>query len=158
MLTILSVGEDSHLLRTRAEVLRRTGADVLSSTGAAADRFILQWEFDVIVLCHSMQERDVKRIAQAAQARSAKTRILLISPDGFSTVEIANIVRVAATFDPGGLLRSVSELLNPENGDGHKQPAATVARLDPSKKPGKLSGGYYDAENMIAPFEKHRAS
>jgi hypothetical protein len=153
MLTILSVGEDLSLLRTRAELLRKTGANVLSSTGLAADRFIAEWEFDAIVLCHSVRDEDARRIAKAARGRSVLTRILLLSPDRPPAVETADAVLNAA-FDPGGLLRSVTQLLNARKSG----PVDRPAQFDPGKKrPSSYPADIRAREAIVARFERRRA-
>ena len=125
MVTILSVGEDFDLLKTRAEVLRRTGANVVCSTGAAALKFIAEWEFDLIVLCHSVQQRDALPITEAAHANGSKTLVLsLVSETAGMSQEqqYAGVNCDAKAFvEPDCLIRSVSELLNRQTRYGPAQ-------------------------------------
>jgi len=113
VVTILSVGEDFDLLKTRAEVLRRTGANVLCSTGATALKFIAEWEFDLIVLCHSVRQRDALPITEAAHAHGSKTLVLSLVSDTSQEQQYAGVNYDAKAFvEPDCLIRSVSELLN----------------------------------------------
>jgi DNA-binding response OmpR family regulator len=113
MVTILSVGEDFDLLKTRAQVLRKTGANVLCSSAASALKFIAEWEFDLIVLCHSVCRRDALPITESAHARGSKTLVLLLVSEAAGEQQDAGIDYDAKTFvEPDCLIRSISELLN----------------------------------------------
>jgi DNA-binding response OmpR family regulator len=113
VLTILSVGEDFDLLRTRAEVLRKPGANVLCSTGAAALKFIAEWDFDLIILCHSVRRWDAIRITEAAHRRGSKALVSLLVSDPVEEQEFDGISFDAKTFvEPACLIRSTAELLN----------------------------------------------
>lgn len=106
------MGEDFDLLKTRAEILRRTGANVLCSSGAAAMKFIAEWEFDVIVLGHSVSELDAIRITAAAHQPRSKTLVLLLvsGETQGQTFEELN-VDGRSFVEPGCLIRSVTQLL-----------------------------------------------
>lgn len=122
MVTILSVGEDFDLLKTRAEVLRRTGANVLCSTGATALKFIAEWEFDLIVLCHSVRQRDALPITEAAHAHGSKTLVLSLVSETSQEQRYAGVNCDAKAFvEPDCLIRSVSELLNRQTRYGSAQ-------------------------------------
>lgn len=112
MLTILAVGEDTALLRTRAEVLRKTGANVLCSSGDSALKFITEWEFDLIVLGHSVPQQDAERISEAAHRKGSKTLVLLLVSDRMHEQEYDGINLDGRSFvEPDCLVRSASELL-----------------------------------------------
>jgi DNA-binding response OmpR family regulator len=117
LLTILAIGEDVDLLGTRANVLRKTGANVLCSSGAAALKYIAEWEFDLVVLCHSMRQRDVERITEAAHHQGSKTLVLLMVSDRMREPEFAGVDLDARSFvEPDCLIRSAIELLGRHNG------------------------------------------
>jgi CheY-like chemotaxis protein len=112
MHTILSVGEDFDLLRTRADVLRRTGANVLCASGGSALKFIGEWEFDLIVLCHTVRQSDARRITEAAHSLGGKTLVLLVVTDRTQELEYSGIRLDARTFvEPDCLIRSATDLL-----------------------------------------------
>jgi PleD family two-component response regulator len=112
LLTILAVGEDNGLLKTRAEVLRKTGANVLCSSGTAAFKYITEWEFDLIVLCHSVPQQDAERISEAAHRKGSKTLVLLLVSDRVHEQDYDGIGLDGRSFvEPDCLIRSASELL-----------------------------------------------
>jgi CheY-like chemotaxis protein len=112
MLTILAVGEDPNLLRTRAEVLRMTGANVLCSSGAAALKYITEWEFDLIVLGHSVPQQDAERISEAAHRKGSKTLVMLLVSDRVHEQEYDGLSLDGRSFvEPDCLVRSAAELL-----------------------------------------------
>lgn len=111
MFTILAVGEDFELLKTRAEVLRKTGANVVCSSGTAAMKFISEWEFDLIVLCHSVRQGEAAKIVEAAHSQGSKTLVLQMVSSTVAERQYAGI-DAKAFVDPGCLIRSATELLN----------------------------------------------
>lgn len=113
MLTILAISEDFQLLKTRAEVLRETGANIVCSTGAAALKFIAEWEFSLIVLCHSVSYRDAVQITEAAHGHGSKTMVLLLVSDAVREQPYDRIgFDAKSTGEPACLIRSATELLN----------------------------------------------
>ncbi len=66
MRSILAVGSDEGLLRTRVAVLQRTRADVTHANPEIALRILVTTPFDLVVLCHSVSLGDTVRIADAA--------------------------------------------------------------------------------------------
>jgi CheY-like chemotaxis protein len=113
MVTILSVGEDFDLLKTCAEVLRGTGANVVCSSGTTALKFIAEWEFDLIVLCHSVCRSDALPITESAHARGSKTLVLSLVSETAEEQQDAGVDYDAKAFgEPDCLIRSISELLN----------------------------------------------
>jgi DNA-binding NtrC family response regulator len=112
LLTILAVGEDTGLLKTRAEVLRKTGANVLCSSGAAALKYITEWEFDLIVLGHSVSQMNAERISEAAHRKGSKTLVMLLVSDRVGEQEYDGISLDGRSFvEPDCLIRSASDLL-----------------------------------------------
>ena len=75
MMTILTIGEDSLLLKTRAEVLSKSGSNVVCSNSASALKFIEEWEFDLVVLCHSVGRAEAMQITDAAHHQGSKTLV-----------------------------------------------------------------------------------
>jgi len=159
--TILAVGEDFELLKTRAEVLRETGATVFCSNSRAALKFIDEWEFDLIVLCHSLRESDAAMITEAAHRGGSKTLVLLVISDSLDDRRWAELNSDAESLvEPGCLVGSANKLLKrqvkasvpevagtePANrGRGRKRPqsfpAETAARKAYSARFGRLRAG-----------------
>lgn len=75
---ILLVGEDVRLLETRAEVLKKTGADVVYCIGSKVFKVIASELPNLIVLCHSLTEQEAEAIADEVHACCPKTRVLLV--------------------------------------------------------------------------------
>jgi hypothetical protein len=170
VLTILSVGEDFDLLKTRAEVLRRTGANVLCSSGRSALKFIGEWEFDLIVLCHTVAQEDAGRITKAAHSLGAKTLVLLVVSDRVHELDYSGISLDARAFvEPDCLIRSAVELLSRQRsgvaeatGDGRMKDG--VVRVETGgnelgrKRPGSCPADIAARRAMISHYENRRAS
>jgi CheY-like chemotaxis protein len=77
---ILSVGIDSPLLNTRQRLLQSAGYVVVSVQSAkeAVDCF-LAGDFDLVLLCHSLSERDRNTVARLIRASGSFTPVLTIS-------------------------------------------------------------------------------
>lgn len=163
MVTILSVGEDFDLLKTRAEVLRRTGANVLCSPGATALKYIAEWEFDLIVLCHSVRQRDALPITEAAHAHGSKTLVLSLVSDTSETSQEQQYAGVncdaKAFVEPDCLIRSVSELLNRQTRYGSAQILADrQSKSNPRRKrPESCPADIAARKALIARFGHLRA-
>ncbi len=78
--SILCVGDDPELLRTRAEVLRGAGAVVEGLPSRNALSALRQERFDVVVVCHSVKGTDAERIYEAAHAGYAQTVVVRVMP------------------------------------------------------------------------------
>ena len=160
MRTILAVGEDVDLLRTRAEILRKTGANVLCSSGAAALKFIAEWEFDLVVLGHSVRQQDAERISEAAHRQGSKTLVLLLVSDRMREREYDGINLDARSFvDPACLIRSANGLL--ELQQGRRRPeapplAGTTAPVS-KKKPASYPADISVRRALIKQFENSKA-
>jgi DNA-binding response OmpR family regulator len=76
MSRILLAGEDLHLLETRAAVLARTGASVLWGTSQKAELLLTSECFDLLVLCHTLSDRQREKITALANRRWPMTTVL----------------------------------------------------------------------------------
>jgi CheY-like chemotaxis protein len=154
LLTILAVGEDASLLRTRAHVLQKTGANVLCSSGASAVKFIREWEFDLIILCHSVRHQNAERITELAHRRGSKTMVMLLVPDELKRQEYVGIHVDAISFvEPGCLIRSVSDLLDRRKEEIAGRPISPHAQ----KKPSSNSADTEARRSRVNRFENRRA-
>ena len=146
LLTILAVGEDADLLRTRAAVLQKTGANVLCSSGASALKFIAEWEFDLVVLGHSVRPQDAKQITEAVHQQGSKTLVLLLVSDETQEQTYEGIALDGRSFvDPACLIRSASQLLGRQQsphlpGKELKMPSGfSMAKKKPASVPADIS-------------------
>jgi hypothetical protein len=78
MLKIVLVGQDIRLLETRAEVLRKTGADVVYCVGCQALNIVASEMPNLLVLCHSIVPEEAEAIADRVRTHYPKTRVLLV--------------------------------------------------------------------------------
>ena len=159
-MTILAVGEDADLLRKRAEVLRKTGANVLCSSGAVALKFIAEWEFDLVVLGHSVRQQDAERIKQVAHRQGSKTLVMLLVSDRMHEQEYDGIDLNGRLFgEPDRLMRSAADLLarqrspRPDDLSRVKQMISPLARKKPASCPAEIA----TRKALIEQFESHRA-
>jgi hypothetical protein len=109
---ILLVGQDVRLLETRAAVLKKTGADVVYCIGSQVFNIIASEMPDLVVLCHSLTEREAEAIADKVHACCSGTRVLLVVSRTVEEKYYEN-----AKFDgtsppePAGLIKRAMELL-----------------------------------------------
>lgn len=108
---ILIVGDDFRLLATRAAVLAKTGASTVCCTASEMMRDLAREHFDLVVLCHSLSDRDAREVTIVAGRWWPQARVLSI----LSTMEAANYSGEGSDAllpsDPNGLVRQVATLL-----------------------------------------------
>jgi hypothetical protein len=78
---ILLAGQDPRLLATRAAVLEKVGARVVSCNVLEAPQALESEVPDLVVLCHSLTADEAERIADRAHRHSGKTRVLMVTSD-----------------------------------------------------------------------------
>ncbi len=113
--SILCVGEDTELLKTRVALLCGTGAEVEWSATCDALFAMDRKHFDLVVLCHSTGASESQQIYEAAHRGSATSRVLRLTPlwdrglsdangakDGFDAVTVT---------EPSALMRTATALL-----------------------------------------------
>jgi CheY-like chemotaxis protein len=83
--TILSIGRDPVLLKTRRSALLTAGyaTESVASITGAIER-ILQGSFDLILLCTSLREEERLRLVSVCRRHMPFTPILIVSEDGAS--------------------------------------------------------------------------
>jgi CheY-like chemotaxis protein len=106
---ILSVGIDSQLLDSRQLLLQSAGYAVVSAHSAkdAVDRF-LAGDFDLVLLCHSLSERERDGLACLIRASGALTPVITVA-----TYDGQQDVFASATIEcePGQLLAGIRDAL-----------------------------------------------
>jgi response regulator RpfG family c-di-GMP phosphodiesterase len=75
---IVLAGQDVHLLETRAEVLKKTGSDVVYCVGSEALNIVASEMPDLLVLCHTLAHQEAEAIAERVYSCCPKTRVLLV--------------------------------------------------------------------------------
>ncbi len=79
---VLTISNDIHLLHTRSLVLEQTGAEVYGARFDASLNLLETQFFDVVVLCHTLSERETLRICELAELIWPLTRLLFIGELG----------------------------------------------------------------------------
>lgn len=81
MFRILSVGNDSTLLESRAALLRHTGARVDSADVLTARSAAMLRKYDLLILCQSVPLRDAVELHEICRFQDPHTRTLLLGAD-----------------------------------------------------------------------------
>ena len=112
MQNILLVGQDPRLLSTRAEVLKKTGANITCCGALEAYKFVGSRSLDLVVLCHTLAVEESESIAERAHRHSQRPRILLVISD-LNRERSYRDAKFDATSlpDPTGLIARATELL-----------------------------------------------
>ena len=112
--TILSVGIDLDLLRTRQMVLELTGASVTSVEPEQALSILRSRQFDVVVLCHGISCQDASAICRLACDRSASTSIVLLGHNcGLASGPAHRTLVLSPSVHPALLVEAAQGLLPP---------------------------------------------
>jgi CheY-like chemotaxis protein len=109
---ILLAGQDPRLLSTRAAVLKKTGAEVVSCNASEALQLMELRRFDLVVLCHSLPAGEAEMIADSSRKHSDKTRVLLVT-SGARPESLGDTAKFDAVAlpDPARLIAQAVELL-----------------------------------------------
>ena len=129
--SILCVGEDPELLKTRAMLLKRLGVEVKCTTGITeALEDVAIEHFDLIVLCHSLKRGDNAAIADATCKQKPPPLILQITRSfGFEEEQAHILCDAIVDTDPASLTDCARELLR-RRSDQPKSPRAESAFSD----------------------------
>jgi Response regulator containing CheY-like receiver, AAA-type ATPase, and DNA-binding domains len=138
MARIVLVGEDSSLLATRAEVLKRTGASIACCSGNQAKAMLEEETFDIVVLCHSLPDSVSTELIGYVHRRWPEAKILMVVTERFTYR--ATGVEVTSSTDPGRLIELTQQLL--ESLPNHRLHLAEWERkTDPNCKIATLQNG-----------------
>ena len=112
MFRILLAGSDCRLLATRAAVLAKTGGDVVHLNMTETINILDREAFELVVLCHSLQQEDVAVIVDKVHQKIPVAKILMVTSalDGY---ELYPNTKIDATSipEPGHLVALAKELL-----------------------------------------------
>jgi len=118
---ILLIGEYRSLLKSSAEVLRKTNSEVSYCTPFAIAEYWTS-QFDLIVICHTVAAAEAKSLAADARLRWPGIRVLQIARFDLGTAGIPSHADAATVSGkPGDLLATTMELL------GINQPNCQIA-------------------------------
>jgi len=99
MLTILLVGLDDSLLKTRGLVLRQLATNVIKAAPDKALGLLEAQRFDLVVLCHTITVQQSKAIISVAHAAIPKIPVVQVLGTPFA--ETYDGVDADATVDRG---------------------------------------------------------
>jgi DNA-binding response OmpR family regulator len=111
MPNIVLAGQDVHLLETRAEVLKATGAEVVYCIGSQALNVVESERPDLLVLCHSLLNEEAEMIADRIHVSCAKTRVLLVLSQVIDRPYEGEKFDATSLADPTRLVARANELL-----------------------------------------------
>jgi hypothetical protein len=110
MLAILLVGEDLQLLATRAAVLRKVDAEVELGRPEELKALMSERHYDLLVLCHTLREKDANTITQLARQRWPGTQILQIVRERWMEKPQRMGIAALSTPEPRRLVERTREL------------------------------------------------
>lgn len=112
MLSILLVGLDEALLRTRAAVLSRTGCRTVCAMPADALARQVEHEASLIVLCHTLPVSVAAALIQAIRGRWPDVSVMLVQKRSAVTLDTAVPgVDAVTSCDPERVLRCAAALM-----------------------------------------------
>lgn len=107
---LLTIGSDVFLQETRRLVLQSAGFDVVSAFSVPdAVRCFAADSFDLVLLCHTIPEKDRRRFTCLIRASGSSTPVVAlaqhaVAPDGFMDGSIAS--------EPDLMLAGIREILS----------------------------------------------
>lgn len=108
---ILIVGDDFRLLATRAAVLAKTGASTVCCSAAEMLRDLEREDFELVVLCHSLSERDTHQVTTTTRRWWPQAQIVMVLSNTESENHPCEECDAVVPPDPNMLLRRVAALL-----------------------------------------------
>lgn len=113
MFSILCIGEDVELLKSRMDLLRATGSEVQGSRSDESLATLERRQFDLVVVCHSVRAGQAERIYEAAHRNKEATVVLRLMP--FWVGDQSNFKSsfdAVANVEPSALFRTADALLH----------------------------------------------
>ena len=107
---ILNVGQDPELLRTRSLILRAQGYGVEScSIGEAIHRF-RAGDFDLVILCHSVPQREREQLILLIRDCGCSTPVLFVAAASADCPD--RLANASSRSEPQELLQSIRDVLS----------------------------------------------
>ena len=118
---ILLIGEYWSLLKSSAEILRKTNSEIAYCTPEQIAEYWTK-QFDLVIICHTVSATEAQSLAADARWRWPGIRILQMSRFDFGAVQVPSYAdAVAVGGDPNDLFSRTVELL------GRKRPPSAIA-------------------------------
>lgn len=112
MLAILLLGEDLRLLATRAAVLRGVVAEVDLCSPREFSARMMARRYDLLVLCHTLRERDVEATMVQSQQLWPNVQILQLVRERWMERAQRRGVAVVSTPEPRRLVERIRTLFH----------------------------------------------
>jgi hypothetical protein len=110
---IVLAGQDVHLLETRAEVLKKTGAEIVSCIGIDTLKVVASEMPALLVLCHSIAHDEAELITEKVRVCCPKTKVLLVAWQVIAERQHQDAKFDATTLsEPSRLVAGATELLH----------------------------------------------
>ncbi len=128
MAKILSIGQDAALLFSRNLVLRKAGADVFSARLEPALQLLRSQFFELVVLCHTLQQGEIAYVCGEVERLWPGTRVLLVTELMYPALPDCKIdVVLPWHLGPSALVLSAASLLGGET-ESRPTPTPVVVR------------------------------
>ena len=109
---IVLAGQDVRLLETRAEVLKKAGAEVVYCFGDQTFDAVTSEAPDLLVMCHTIAQKEAAAIADMVHATCPKTRILLVLSQLEDRPYTDGRFDATTRSDPAQLVERTAQLLS----------------------------------------------
>ncbi len=131
MSRILLAGSDFRLLETRAAVLAKTGAEVLSRNSRGTLEILDRDAFDLVILCHSLPQPDAALIVAKVHEKRPGTKILMVTSNlDMYGMRPDSDVDATSLPEPGRLVALASQLLNANSHRASMRATATQVAVE----------------------------
>jgi DNA-binding NtrC family response regulator len=115
---LLIYGNDSMLLTTRRLILEKAGHDVVTaSTFSGAMLLLVNRQFDLLILCQSLNQEERRGMLESAHAINPNLKCVVLQFTG-SHERIANEETVEGLRGPTNLIESIHRMLEPRFSPG----------------------------------------
>jgi DNA-binding response OmpR family regulator len=109
---ILTLSNNHELSSLRARVLEQCGYEVATPFGqAAAFMALINGRFDLMILCHTMQESFVKEVIQMLREANPKAGIIAMTETRWDLPKFNVDMTAAGSDGPDVLLKAVEDCL-----------------------------------------------
>src|SRR5579875_1575247 len=123
--SLLCVGNDPALLRTRRLVRQSKFGVTLASGKAEALGLLADHSFDLVLLCYSLQRREAEALVEAVHHASSATRVLALT-HGYERLGLTEPDEEFWAPGPAELVRKAADMIGLEATNGEEPPASSV--------------------------------
>lgn len=141
MSRVLTVGNDTSLLHTRSLVLEKTGSTVCCTQPEPALALLQKEFFEVVVLCHTVSQRDRVALCKQIGQLWPSSRIVTVGVSAFSSSsDDVPDISVPWQLGPQALIDVVTPLLQQSSLHNNSRKTVSAALMKPYLL--QVSSGY----------------